>query len=250
MTGGGTHNHHRNNPAATWNEPLHDHGWHSVDDALTVMLTKKRRQPRPSPLAQCSWLHTWWPKTPCDLILHIAWVGWRYCVCAKRVEMSWYESDLSSNHVTIYRVVGDKNWIFREKSDFLESSRSKMASFQFKRSNFNLNGPIKRWHLTTAHQTQRRAVAPDPTPTQPLPSAPVRRQPWRSLSPPRRPEHAVAPRELALVPQGGCYCDRTTSKIRDLSPKIISGDSRWSKNAKIHTSKHTILYMKFKLKLL
>jgi hypothetical protein len=35
-----------------------------------------------------------------------------------------------------------------------------------------------------------------------------------------------------------------------LSPKIISGDSRQSENAQTHTYKHTILYMKFKLKLL
>jgi hypothetical protein len=45
-------------------------------------------------------------------------------------------------------------------------------------------------------------------------------------------------------------CDRTTSKIRGLSPKIILGDSRWSENAQTHTHKHTIPNMKFKLKLL
>jgi hypothetical protein len=45
-------------------------------------------------------------------------------------------------------------------------------------------------------------------------------------------------------------CDRTTSKMRDLSPKIISGDSRQSENAQTHTYKHTVSYMKFKLKLL
>jgi hypothetical protein len=45
-------------------------------------------------------------------------------------------------------------------------------------------------------------------------------------------------------------CDRTTSKIRGLSPKIISGDSRRSGNAQTHTNKHTIPNMKFKLKLL
>jgi hypothetical protein len=46
------------------------------------------------------------------------------------------------------------------------------------------------------------------------------------------------------------FCDRTTSEIRGLSPKIISGDSRQSENAQTHTYKHTIPYMKFKLKLL
>jgi hypothetical protein len=45
-------------------------------------------------------------------------------------------------------------------------------------------------------------------------------------------------------------CDRTTSKMRGLSPKIISEDSRLSENAQTHTYKHTIPYMKFKLKLL
>jgi hypothetical protein len=45
-------------------------------------------------------------------------------------------------------------------------------------------------------------------------------------------------------------CDRTTSEMRGLSPKIISGDSRQSENAQIHTNKHTIPDMKFKLKLL
>jgi hypothetical protein len=45
-------------------------------------------------------------------------------------------------------------------------------------------------------------------------------------------------------------CDRTTSEMRGLSPKIISGDSRRSENAQTHTNKHTILNMNFKLKLL
>jgi hypothetical protein len=38
--------------------------------------------------------------------------------------------------------------------------------------------------------------------------------------------------------------------MRGLSPKIISGDSRRSENAQTHTYKHTVPYMKFKLKLL
>jgi hypothetical protein len=45
-------------------------------------------------------------------------------------------------------------------------------------------------------------------------------------------------------------CDRTTSKVRGLSPKVILGDSRRSENAQTHTNKHTIPDMKFKLKLL
>jgi hypothetical protein len=45
-------------------------------------------------------------------------------------------------------------------------------------------------------------------------------------------------------------CDRTTSEMRGLSPKIISGDSRRSENAQTHTHKHIVPNMKFKLKLL
>jgi hypothetical protein len=45
-------------------------------------------------------------------------------------------------------------------------------------------------------------------------------------------------------------CDRTTSEMRGLSPKIILGDSRRSENAQTHTNRHTIPNMKFKLKLL
>jgi hypothetical protein len=41
------------------------------------------------------------------------------------------------------------------------------------------------------------------------------------------------------VPVSLC-CDRTTSKMRGLSPKIISGDSRRSENAQTHANKHTI----------
>jgi hypothetical protein len=48
----------------------------------------------------------------------------------------------------------------------------------------------------------------------------------------------------------GATCDRTTSEMRGLSPKIISGDSRWNENAQTHIYKHTVPYMKFKLKLL
>jgi hypothetical protein len=29
-------------------------------------------------------------------------------MCVKKVQMSWYESEVSSNHGGIYRVVGDK----------------------------------------------------------------------------------------------------------------------------------------------
>jgi hypothetical protein len=50
-----------------------------------------------------------------------------------------------------------------------------MVKFIFKQSNFNLNEPIRRRHLTTAHRTQRRpvvqAVAPGPAPTRTLPLA-------------------------------------------------------------------------------
>jgi hypothetical protein len=46
------------------------------------------------------------------------------------------------------------------------------------------------------------------------------------------------------------HSDRTTSEMRGLSPKIISGDSQRSENAQTHTHKHTVPNMKFKLKLL
>jgi hypothetical protein len=46
------------------------------------------------------------------------------------------------------------------------------------------------------------------------------------------------------------HCDRTTSEMRGLSPKIISEDSRWSENAQTHTHKKTVPNMKFNLKLL
>jgi hypothetical protein len=57
---------------------------------------------------------------------------------------------------------------------------------------------------------------------------------------------------VCVLPQScsGTNCDRTTSEMRGLSPKIISGDSRRSDNAQTHTHKHTIPNMKFKLKLL
>jgi hypothetical protein len=45
-------------------------------------------------------------------------------------------------------------------------------------------------------------------------------------------------------------CDRTTSEMRGLSPKIISGDSQRSENAQTHTNNHTVPNMKFKLNLL
>jgi hypothetical protein len=35
----------------------------------------------------------------------------------------------------------------------------------------------------------------------------------------------LEPKELRLLPHNGALCDRTTSEMRGLSPKIISGDS-------------------------
>jgi hypothetical protein len=48
----------------------------------------------------------------------------------------------------------------------------------------------------------------------------------------------------------GTNCDKTSSEMRGLSPKIISGDSRRSENAQTHTHKKTVPNMKFNLKLL
>jgi hypothetical protein len=57
---------------------------------------------------------------------------------------------------------------------------------------------------------------------------------------------------VCVLPQScsDINCDRTTSEMRGLSPKIISGDSRRIENAQAHTHKHTLPNMKFKLKLL
>jgi hypothetical protein len=57
---------------------------------------------------------------------------------------------------------------------------------------------------------------------------------------------------VCVLPQScsGTNCDRTTSEMRGLSPKITSGDSRRSENAQTQTYKHTVPCMKFKLKLL
>jgi hypothetical protein len=61
---------------------------------------------------------------------------------------------------------------------------------------------------------------------------------------------AHASEALASPIRAATCCDRTTSEMRGLSFKIISVDSRRSENAQTHTYKHTIPYMKFKLKLL
>jgi hypothetical protein len=44
---------------------------------------------------------------------------------------------------------------------------------------------------------------------------------------------------ICVLPQScsGTNCDRITSEMRGLSPKIISGDSRQSENAQTHTYK-------------
>jgi hypothetical protein len=62
--------------------------------------------------------------------------------------------------------------------------------------------------------------------------------------------HGGIPRPIVALPEVKVMtCDITTSEMGGLSPKIISGDSRRSKNAQTHTHKHTIPNMKFKLKL-
>ncbi len=56
---------------------------------------------------------------------------------------------------------------------------------------------------------------------------------------------------MCVLPQScsGINCDRTTSKMTGLSPKIISGDSRRSENACKHTYEafKTIISLKIKL---
>jgi hypothetical protein len=82
----------------------------------------------------------------------------------------------------------------------------------------------------------------------------------RGLTRRRRSSIPHLPATRTLYPTSGpspilcgfhhCHCDRTTSEMRGLSPKIISGDSRRSENTQTHTHKHTVPNMKFKLKLL
>jgi hypothetical protein len=57
---------------------------------------------------------------------------------------------------------------------------------------------------------------------------------------------------VCVLPQScsGTNCDIITSRMRGLSPKIISGDPRWSENTQTQHMKYTIPSMKFKLKLL
>jgi hypothetical protein len=55
----------------------------------------------------------------------------------------------------------------------------------------------------------------------------------------------AATRPTTPVPGSGrghhvARCDRTSSEMRGLSSKIISGDSRRSENAQTHTHKHTV----------
>jgi hypothetical protein len=97
---GGTHNHHWSIHATASNESLYDHGWCSVDNT-SVVVSMKNHSP---PLREFSWLApwrlkmSWWfdPSFLLDLNEDIV------CVCVKRVEMSWYESNLSSNCVCVW----------------------------------------------------------------------------------------------------------------------------------------------------
>jgi hypothetical protein len=50
--------------------------------------------------------------------------------------------------------------------------------------------------------------------------------------------------EYTVMSFGLTNCDRTTSEMRGLSPKIISGDSRRIENVQTHTIKHTVPNMK------
>jgi hypothetical protein len=59
--------------------------------------------------------------------------------------------------------------------------------------------------------------------------------------------HPGCPGVGYIVPR---TCDRTTTEMRGLSLKIISGDSQRSENAQTHTHKHIVPNMKFNLKLL
>jgi hypothetical protein len=67
---------------------------------------------------------------------------------------------------------------------------------------------------------------------------------------PSEPHHSPNKATPSYYTKNESFCDRTTSEMRGLSPKIILGDFRQSENAQTHTHKHTIRNMKFNLKLL
>jgi hypothetical protein len=84
-----------------------------------------------------------------------------------------------------------------------------MIKFVFKQSNLNLNGPSRRWHLTTGRRPQRRArarkvpireVAHRPAPTWALPPATGGLKPCHTHAPPRRPEQALLSSVRAIAP--------------------------------------------------
>jgi hypothetical protein len=77
-----------------------------------------------------------------DLILHFTWVGWRHCVCVKRVEMSWWEG-------------GGKIWFFGIFSRFFRAIMVKttsfsiqMIKFEFKRNTWTNQEPPPSYNLT------------------------------------------------------------------------------------------------------
>jgi hypothetical protein len=116
---GGTRNRRRSSCAAVWNEPLHNHGWCSVDDASAVVLMEKRWQRQPPPLEQCSWLNPWCLKTPWwfDPPFYLNWVK-TLCVCQESAnEMVWEWGDLKP---------GGQNLIFIL---FFRALTIKMTSF-------------------------------------------------------------------------------------------------------------------------
>jgi hypothetical protein len=76
---GGIHNRCQSSRAASWDKPLHDHDWCSIDDASAVVLMMKWRQLRPPPLTQYSWLHPWRPWW-FDPLFCLIWIK-TLCVC-------------------------------------------------------------------------------------------------------------------------------------------------------------------------
>jgi hypothetical protein len=101
-------------------------------------------------------------------------------------------------------------------------------------------------HILDPNQTAAFALAAAVTRRLPPPLAAIEARRKTRTSSQSFPSSSCSRRTSTL---SHC-CDRTTSEMRGLSPKIISGDSRRSENAQSHTNKHTVPNMKFKLKLL
>jgi hypothetical protein len=83
----GAHNRRWSSHAAASNEPLHDHGWRSVNGTSTVVSKKNC----PPPLWEWSWLVPWRPKTPWrfDPLFYLSAMKILYVCQKSRNELVW-----------------------------------------------------------------------------------------------------------------------------------------------------------------